>query len=91
MTVGDMFAVYADASSPTTRCPASVDKRSAPTPPDGWTMITVKLRAPSTTTCGRCAGRAQGGRSAHDPGRIKALPICSARCVSRRSLCGLDS
>lgn len=38
-----MFAVYADAFSPDD--PLSglvVGERSAPTPPDGWTMITVK-------------------------------------------------
>ena len=38
-----MFAVYAEPSPPTTRCPGLVvGERPDPEVPDGWTTVTVK-------------------------------------------------
>ena len=64
-SVAGMFAVYAEPSTPTTRCPASwsgsVPTRTSRT---GWT--TVDRQGPprsTTTTSGRCAGRAHARTS----------------------------
>ena len=51
-----MFAVYAESFSPDDPLGGLVvGERPEPDVPDGWTTVTVKAAASTTTTCGRCA------------------------------------